>query len=378
VVAGGVRVGLTRQEAAAAAPRRRTRGWGRRGPGLVIVGLALLVMAATAASIGWLIASDDRRPQPTAYRLPATPHVPSNPAAITAADPGQLRPVSREDAEVQNAAIPIARVPVPAASMLTVPAGNLPNLMRAVQCMTTAIYYEAATEPIDGQRAVAQVVLNRVRHPSFPHTVCGVIYQGSGRRTGCQFSFTCDGSLARTPDPRLWRQARMVAVAALSGAVFPAVGWSTYYHADYVLPYWASTLTKLDVVGRHIFYRLPGGGGAPTAFSARYAGDEPDMLALMGAGAGGAPVVPPPTTVDGVPTTTGAVARPVLLPGVDGTTGAQGEAPAALRPTGPVVPTSQRWVIGGQGQQLDKSAVPADPKPDEAPPIKPKASPKPE
>ncbi|MFN5901342.1 MAG: cell wall hydrolase, partial [Novosphingobium sp.] len=68
---------------------------------------------------------------------------------------------------------------------------------RALQCLAAAVYYEARSESDVGQRAVAQVVLNRVAHPSYPNTVCGVVYQGSERTTGCQFSFTCDGSLAK-------------------------------------------------------------------------------------------------------------------------------------------------------------------------------------
>ena len=88
---------------------------------------------------------------------------------------------------------------------------------RALECLTAAIYYEAASEPDQGQRAVAQVVLNRVAHPSFPNTVCGVVYQGSERSTGCQFSFTCDGSLMRVPSKFFWERARGVAAQALSG-----------------------------------------------------------------------------------------------------------------------------------------------------------------
>ncbi|MDZ7587989.1 MAG: cell wall hydrolase [Parasphingorhabdus sp.] len=88
-----------------------------------------------------------------------------------------------------------------------------------LQCLTQAVYYEAASEPDAGQRAVAQVVLNRVRHPAYPRTVCGVVYQGSERRTGCQFTFTCDGSLRRTPSAFFWERARRVAADALAGRI---------------------------------------------------------------------------------------------------------------------------------------------------------------
>ena len=148
---------------------------------------------------------------------------------------------------------------------------------RAVECLTQAVYYEAATEGGDGQRAVAQVVLNRMRHPGFPSTVCGVVYQGSQLPTGCQFTFTCDGSLARAPIASIWTRARKIAAEALAGKVFAPVGHSTHYHANYVLPYWADSLAKRVQVGRHIFYRLQGSLGSRAAFSQRYAGKEPDL-----------------------------------------------------------------------------------------------------
>jgi hypothetical protein len=147
--------------------------------------------------------------------------------------------------------------------------------MRSVDCLTAAIYYEAANEPEDGQRAVAQVVLNRVRHPHYPQSVCGVVFQGHQRSTGCQFSFTCDGSLRRTPMANLWERARKVAQEALAGYVHRAVGWATHYHANYVFPYWAPSLAKVGQIGAHIFYRWDGGWGRPGAFVGRYAGAEP-------------------------------------------------------------------------------------------------------
>src|SRR5690606_25902319 len=103
---------------------------------------------------------------------------------------------------------------------------------RAIRCLTQAAYYAAALEPRNGQEAVAQVVLNRVRDPNFPASVCGVVYQGAERVTGCQFSFTCDGSLARTPIAWAWNRAESVARAALDGFVADWVGTATHYHAD--------------------------------------------------------------------------------------------------------------------------------------------------
>ncbi len=176
-------------------------------------------------------------------------------------------------AQVRNSAIPIATALVgnmrPFAAMSV---GSAPY-QTALSCLTEAIYYEAATESVAGKRAVAQVILNRVAHPAYPNSVCGVIYQG-WRDPVCQFSYTCDGSLARPPLAHLWRQSRDVAKAALTGYVEKSVGTATNYHADYVLPYWAYRLEKVHVEGRHIFYRLPGRPGRATYFTAAWRNGE--------------------------------------------------------------------------------------------------------
>jgi hypothetical protein len=146
---------------------------------------------------------------------------------------------------------------------------------RAEQCLTAAIYYEAASEPDDGQRAVAQVILNRVAHPSFPSTVCGVVYQGSERSTGCQFSFSCDGSLARVPSRFFWERARDVAVTALAGYVYTPIGLATHYHTFAVHPYWDARMLNVANIGAHRFFRFPGRAGEAPAFRFAYAGGEP-------------------------------------------------------------------------------------------------------
>lgn len=146
---------------------------------------------------------------------------------------------------------------------------------RALQCLTAAIYYEAASEADAGQRAVAQVVLNRVAHPSYPNTVCGVVYQGSERPTGCQFSFTCDGALARRPQRLFWDRAQDVARAALAGYVYAPVGLATHYHTVQVSPYWAPSLNYLTTIGAHRFYAFRGAAGSPATFRYAYAGGEP-------------------------------------------------------------------------------------------------------
>lgn len=192
----------------------------------------------------------------------------------------RLRDVAPQDALAINAAIPVAVLPNPAARPFSLNSASPVDRLRALECLTAAIYFEAATEPSDGQRAVAQVVLNRVRHPAYPRTVCGVVFQSSNRTTGCQFTFTCDGAIRRTPLAALWQRARKIADEALAGKVYSPVGWATHYHTNWVVPYWSSSLTKVANVGTHIFYRWEGGWGRPAAF--RYQPDplEP-QIALM-------------------------------------------------------------------------------------------------
>lgn len=175
-------------------------------------------------------------------------------------------------AEEVNGLRPFAKLPIRPMKPFVLPASA--DRARAVQCLAEAVYYEAAREPEVGQEAVAQVVLNRMRHPAYPKSVCGVVYQGSARVTGCQFTFTCDGSLRWAPQPALWKRARAVAERALNGYVDKTVGSATHYHAQYVAPYWAPTLVKMTQVGQHIFYRWTGPWGEPPAFTGRYAGGE--------------------------------------------------------------------------------------------------------
>ncbi|MGX7951739.1 cell wall hydrolase [Tsuneonella sp. HG249] len=199
------------------------------------------------------------------FYLEDLPRLPDSHLATVDDLPPPLETGSYSDA--QPAVGPAARAFVPGGSGL--------DKARALQCMTLAIYYEAANEPTEGQRAVAQVILNRVAHPSYPNSVCGVVFQGSERRTGCQFSFTCDGSLARKPMQATWDRARSVAAVALSGSVYAPIGLATHYHATYVLPYWASSLTNVGTIGLHTFYKWRGSAGRADAFAARYRGGEP-------------------------------------------------------------------------------------------------------
>ena len=153
--------------------------------------------------------------------------------------------------------------------------------LRASNCLAQAIWYEAASESEAGKRAVAQVVLNRVAHPGWPGSVCGVVYQGSNRSTGCQFSFTCDGSLGRKAKGRSWREAQKIADEALSGSVYSPIGHATHYHTLWVNPYWASSLDHVGTIGAHRFYRNRGAGGDKRAFTQRYSGIEPGVEARI-------------------------------------------------------------------------------------------------
>ena len=250
--------------------------------GLGMLGLVSAIALAGAASpMNWIPGS---QPAEAEAPLPALPDVTA------------VRPVAPDAAVAINSQIPFAGGPNPAALPFAMGASAGETRERALECLTSAIYYEAGQEPLAGQQAVAQVVLNRVRHPAFPASVCGVVYQGSTRQTGCQFTFTCDGSLARAPERSSWNRAREVARAALNGFVQPSVGNATHYHASYVAPYWAPTLAKTAILGAHIFYRWSGGWGLPAAFVQHYAARESDPRLLRTAALSVPHVVAPTAT----------------------------------------------------------------------------------
>ncbi|WP_244510528.1 cell wall hydrolase [Microvirga guangxiensis] len=134
------------------------------------------------------------------------------------------------------------------------------NLSKEQRCLAEAVYFEARSEPEEGQAAVAQVVLNRVKSGLYPSSICGVVYQNRHRHLACQFTFACEGKALRTTDTVSWERAKRVASAVLEGKTYLAdVGGATHYHANYVRPYWARRLKKMDVIGRHIFYKLKPG-----------------------------------------------------------------------------------------------------------------------
>jgi spore germination cell wall hydrolase CwlJ-like protein len=129
------------------------------------------------------------------------------------------------------------------------------------RCLAAAVYFEARGESVKGQAAVAQVVLNRVRNPAYPKSICGVVYQNMSWRNRCQFSFACDRIKDRVTSPEHYAMAEDVALAVTSGKIWlPEVGSSTHYHANYVRPRWARTMELMERIGRHLFYRTQGGG----------------------------------------------------------------------------------------------------------------------
>jgi hypothetical protein len=132
---------------------------------------------------------------------------------------------------------------------------------RQQACLATAIYFEARGEAVKGQAAVAQVILNRVRNPAYPDTICGVVYQNAAQRNRCQFSFACDGIKDRVRQPGAYRQAEKIAAAVTSSKMFiPEVGSSTHYFANYVRPRWAGRMVKMASIGDHHFFRTKKGG----------------------------------------------------------------------------------------------------------------------
>lgn len=241
------------------------------------------------------------------------PPAPADEAASLAALPGragdapllQQGGMPARDAMARNAAIPFFAGPVLPAPPFRF-AGTSVDRARATDCLALAALAEAGGSD-QGQRAVIQVVLNRVRHPAFARTVCGVVFEGSQRATGCQFTFTCDGSLDRRYSDQAWDHARLRAAEALGGRVFTPVGNATHYHTDWVFPAWSPQLVKLARVDTHLFFRWDGYWGTAQAMRQPYRGGEPD---LMGAAMGDAPgdaatPGPQPTVAPGAPSISG-------------------------------------------------------------------------
>jgi hypothetical protein len=220
------------------------------------------IIMATAAGVVWLSTSQLDTvigpSRPVLFTPPSelSPNVGVDGAGPPSPPPNVDVPELAWQAQARNALIPYSRASLLSPARFSTSA-DPEAPAQALQCLTSAIYYEAGREPEAGKRAVAQVVINRWANRAFPKTICGVVDQGAPA-PGCQFSFMCDGSLTRKPAPDAWRDAEMIARAALNGYVETSVGAATHYHADYVVPVWAATMLKLTKLGRHIFYRWPG------------------------------------------------------------------------------------------------------------------------
>jgi spore germination cell wall hydrolase CwlJ-like protein len=246
--------------------------------------------------------------------------------------------------------------PSPAAKPFAL--GGALDASRDLDCLTTAVYYEARGEGLAGMQAVAQVVLNRVRHPAFPKTVCGVVYQGAAAK-GCQFSFACDPSIGRGGETVAWRRARDVAAKALGGYVMVDVGNATHFHALRVSPGWGSNLLRVAQVGSHVFYRFGGRAGAPNAFNGAAKPSQPDdSFRPVYAGF-------VPTSAEGAKAAYQVLIK--AIPGVGADT-AQAATPAQA-PVAPSAPVAQ--VPAAVTAAPAEAPKPAEAKPAEAPAAKP-------
>ena len=240
--------------------------------GLVAIAVALVVLLA------W----------PTLYPHPAQPDPTTPPGALAtpltalparASDaPVIAAPTSvPSDAKARNTADPFSADKLAPAAAFRFTGSTL-DRTRAADCLALAAMAEAGSDDT-AQRAVIQVVLNRVRHPAFARSVCGVVFEGSQRRSGCQFTFTCDGSLDRGYGNAARAAALQRAQEALGGRVFAPVGVATHYHTDWVYPWWSPKLTKIAQVQTHLFFRWPGYWGSAAASNMAYRGGEPDVFA---------------------------------------------------------------------------------------------------
>ncbi|SKB33417.1 cell wall hydrolase [Sphingopyxis flava] len=235
----------------------------------------LFVLLSVAAIVAVLYASaPGGRMDAAALPRPAAPPAEIVPEVL----PTELAPVAPEDARAANARIPLVLKGFAAARPFTYP-GDTENRGRARDCLAAAMLYEAGDDA-KGQQAVGQVVINRVRHPAFPKSICAVVFQGSERATGCQFTFTCDGALNRRYSNAAWSRAQVLAEMMLSGITDPRVGLATHYHTDWVRPYWSDSLQKIAIANTHLFFRWPGYWGTPGAFRGAVSGQDAPVAKL--------------------------------------------------------------------------------------------------
>ena len=278
-------------------------------------GLAALGLLVSALSI----------PPPNAARLPQTQAAASRALtgnhdrlamlhSLPQPEPLIFAALPVDKARLINAAIPFATSLGPASRPFAFSGTDL-DRERAVDCLASAMWYEAGNDE-RGQRSVGQVILNRVRHPAFPANVCGVVFQGAERRTGCQFTFTCDGALQRTPSLLAFTRARATARSMLNGSVDSEVGLATHYHTDWVHPVWSAEMEKLARVGTHLFFRWKG-DTTLKSLSQGYGQSEAAIAKLAGLSVihrigldGGLPAAPLPDTGDAATISGASLAMP--------------------------------------------------------------------
>jgi spore germination cell wall hydrolase CwlJ-like protein len=223
--------------------------------------VACLVGGACAGGVGaaWMAgsASADAGAKPVVVPIAAVTQVSLVNAAvqqvIAPQDSGLLKLASQVNPALLHAAV----LQTPSPFRLANPVDTASDL----NCLTAAVYYESRGESREGQAAVAQVVLNRVRNPAFPKTVCGVVYQGAAAHS-CQFSFACDGQMGARHEAGAWDRARDVAGRALGGYVMGQVGGATHFHVASLGAVWNGSMVEVARVGQHIFYGFGGHRGA--------------------------------------------------------------------------------------------------------------------
>ena len=252
-------------------------------------GLAVMaaLLAVAVLLVAWPLLHRTATPDDAAPAVSATP-LTALPARASDAPVLATPTQAPADAKASNLAVPFAPESLASAKPFSF-TGTSQDRARAADCLALAALAEAGGDDA-GRRAVIQVVLNRVRHPAFARTVCGVVFEGSQRRTGCQFTFTCDGSLDRRYGDASRAAALGRAQEALGGRVFAPVGLATHYHTDWVHPWWSPKLLKIAQVQTHLFFRWPGYWGSAAASNIAYRGGEPDVFAVSTA----APIVASP------------------------------------------------------------------------------------
>jgi spore germination cell wall hydrolase CwlJ-like protein len=258
----------------------RRHWWAAKDKFMINAGLCVLFAFVIGLAVSRMVLGNSASPYEVSANIGAPPPV----------EPFLLKQVDKATAKKTNDAMPLTKDKVPAAAAFLF-AGTPTDFERATDCLAATIFYEAGAETTPGQMAVVQVVLNRARHPAFPKSVCGAVFQGHERRTGCQFSYTCDGSMARRPSADAWARHRGLAQAMLKGLVYPPVGLATHYHTDWVLPAWSARLDKVRIEGTHLFFRHHGYWGTPAAMRGKLSGSEaafPKLAALSSAHTGAA------------------------------------------------------------------------------------------